>query len=224
VEARELGPGDPDGEQTVSRPSGEIRRRKLLDEAIRQFGANGYEGTSLESVASACGVRKQTLLYYFPTKEALLEAAVGATSTRLAEALAKAVTQTRTNKAVAIIRAVFRLAEEWPEFPAFIREAGRLGPVTVERFAAPLEPLRVRAINAMKEAMANGELRRQDPELLLFTLYTSVIGSITEAGVLSAVVGKDSGRATLKRREREVIAFVRSAMAPPTAESTQKHA
>ena len=208
----------------MSRPSGELRRQKLLDQAIRQFGANGYEGTSLESVASACGVRKQTLLYYFPTKDDLLQAAVSATSTRLAEVLAGAVTQTRTNKAVAIIRAVFRLAEEWPEFPAFIREAGRLGPQTVERFAAPLEPLRVRAVKAMREAMDAGELRRQDPELLLFTLYTSVIGSITEAGVLSAVVGKDSGRATLKRREREVIAFVRSAMAPPRAEDQKKQA
>lgn len=203
---------------------GEERRGALLDEAVRQFGAGGYEGTSLESVASACGVRKQTLLYYFPTKEALLEAACIATSTRLAEALNQALAKSRGNQAVTVIRTVFRLAEEWPEFPAFIREASRLGPETVARFAAPLEPLRIRAIKAMKTSMAAGELRRQDPELLLFTLYTAVIGSITEAGVLHAVVGEDSGRTTLKRREREVLAFVRNATATPVSDEGAREA
>jgi len=33
--------------------------------------------------------------------------------------------------------------------------------------------------------------------------------------VLNAVVGQDKGRASLHRREREVIAFVRSALRPP---------
>jgi hypothetical protein len=33
------------------------------------------------------------------------------------------------------------------------------------------------------------------------------------------VVGADKGRASLKRREREVIAFVRAALLPPARES-----
>jgi hypothetical protein len=51
--------------------------------------------------------------------------------------------------------------------------------------------------------------------MLLFTLYTAVIGSLTEASVLHAVVGPDTSRASLRRREKEVIAFVRAALAPP---------
>jgi len=194
---------------------GEARRQELLDEAIRQIGQKGYEGTSLEAVASAAGVRKQTLLYYFPTKEALLEAAVREVSARVAATLDEALAQTRMNRAVAVIRAIFRLAEEWPEFPAFVREAGRLGPDVAASFAVDLDPLRRRAIGYLQEEMDAGRIRRQDPAMLLFTLYTSVVGSITEAGVLHAVVGEDKGRTTLKRREREVVAFVRSALAPP---------
>ena len=56
--------------------------------------------------------------------------------------------------------------------------------------------------------------------MLLFTLYTGVVGSLTEASVLNVVVGADKGRASLKRREREVIAFVRAAMMPPAAAGT----
>src|SRR5439155_25650522 len=113
-----------------------------------------------------------------------------------------------------VIHALFHVAEEWPQFPLFIREASRLGPEVIERFAAVLEPLRVRALMFLQNGMNDGTIRRQDPALLLFTLYTAVVGSITEAGVLRAVVGEDKGRMALRRRERELLSFVRSALVP----------
>jgi hypothetical protein len=62
--------------------------------------------------------------------------------------------------------------------------------------------------------MDAGEIREQDPAMLLFTLYTAVVGSLTEASVLNAVVGSGTGRASLRRREREVLLFVRAALRP----------
>jgi TetR/AcrR family transcriptional regulator len=195
-----------------------------MAEAIRLFGKNGYQGTSLDAVAKAAGVRKQTLLYYFPTKEALLEACVVETSERVARALSEALeAETSTSrKAETVIHTVFELAGEWPEFPQFVREASRLGPEVIERFAAVLEPLRLRALAFLANGMKEGQIRRQDPALLLFTLYTAVIGSITEAGVLRAVVGEDRSRMALHRREREVLSFVRSALAVPTEEPPEQ--
>ncbi|HWO71530.1 MAG TPA: TetR family transcriptional regulator [Actinomycetota bacterium] len=203
----------------MARTGGERRRRVLIEEAIRLFGRQGYHGTSLDQVAQAVGIRKQTLLYYFPTKDALLQACLAAAAQRLAEVLNEALADADSywERAEAVIRAVFRLAEEWPEFPAFVREAGRLGPEAFERFAGVLDPLRRRAIAFLESGMARGEIRRQDPALLLFTLYTAVVGSLTEASVLRAVVGEDKGRASLRRREREVVAFVRAALAPAGA-------
>jgi TetR/AcrR family transcriptional regulator len=191
-------------------------RDRLVAEAVRRFGKAGYEGASLDAVASAAGVRKQTLLYYFPTKEALLEACVGEVSAKVGTALAEALAaqESESEKAETVIRAVFRLAEQWPEFPQFIREAARMSPEVITRFAAGLEPLRQRALAFLQRGMSEGAIRRQDPALLLFTLYTAVVGSLTEAGVLRAVVGEDSSRTALRRREQEVLAFVRSAMAP----------
>jgi TetR/AcrR family transcriptional regulator len=198
----------------VSRTGGEKRRHELIEEAIRHFGADGYHGASLDAIAKAAGIRKQTLLYYFPTKEALLEACLAAAGQRLAEALTEALAgkETYWERAEAVIHAVFALAEQWPEFPMFVREAGRLGPEAFERFAAVLDPLRLRAISFLETGMKEGQIRRQDPALLLFTLYTAVVGSLTEASVLRAVVGEDKGRASLRRREKEVVAFVRSAL------------
>jgi TetR/AcrR family transcriptional regulator len=200
----------------VPRTGGEKRKGTLVEEAIRQFGREGYNGASLDQIATAVGVRKQTLLYYFPTKDALLEACMSAAGERLVLEIAQALEDKETywGRAEAVIHAVFGLAEEWPEFPMFIREAGRLGPEAFERFAGILDPLRRRAIDFLQTGMDTGEIRKQDPAMLLFTLYTGVVGSLTEASVLNVVVGADKGRASLKRREREVIAFVRAALLP----------
>ena len=201
----------------MTRTGGEVRRHALIEEAIRAFGRDGYHGASLDQIATAVGIRKQTLLYYFPTKDALLEACLQAAGVRVGETIAEAlgVSETYWEKAEAVIHAVFGLAEEWPEFPMFVREAGRLGAEGIERFTSVLEPLRARAIDFLQTGMDAGEIRKQDPVLLLFMLYTAVVGSLTEASVLNAVVGQDKGRASLHRREREVVAFVRSALRPP---------
>lgn len=49
-----------------------IKRRRILDEAIRQFFDNGYEATSLESIAEALGVTKQFIYSRFRSKSDLL--------------------------------------------------------------------------------------------------------------------------------------------------------
>jgi len=200
----------------VTRQGGEVRRHALIEEAIRAFGREGYSGASLDQIATAVGIRKQTLLYYFPTKDALLEACLQAAGQRVAQEIADALEGKTTywDRAEAVIHAVFGLAEEWPEFPMFVREAGRLGPMAFERFADVLDPLRRRAVDFLQAGMDDGQVRKQDPAMLLFTLYTAVIGSLTEASVLAAVVGVDRGRASLRRREKEVTAFVRAALEP----------
>jgi TetR/AcrR family transcriptional regulator len=200
----------------MPRGDGQTRRTTIVEEAIRQFGREGYKGASLDSIANAVGVRKQTLLYYFPTKDALLEACLAAAGERLAREIAEALADKESywDRAEAVIHAVFRLAGGWPEFPMFVREAARLGPDAFDRFAGVLDPMRARAIDFLQAGMDQGEIRKQDPAMLLFTLYTAVIGSLTEASVLNAVVGVDSSRASLRKREREVVLFVRAALRP----------
>lgn len=62
-----FGPGecDPDSAQA-----------RILREAIRLFGRNGYAATSVREVVEAAGVTKPTLYYYFKNKEDLFREAV----------------------------------------------------------------------------------------------------------------------------------------------------
>ncbi len=52
----------------------EIRREELLDISARLFADRGYERTTVEDVIRQAGLSKGAFYYYYPSKEALLEA------------------------------------------------------------------------------------------------------------------------------------------------------
>jgi TetR/AcrR family transcriptional regulator len=199
----------------MTRTGGEERRRQLIGDAVRLFGQRGFEGTTLEAVAEAAGVRKQTLLYYFPGKDELFDACIDELAERLATTLEGALDEPgEVERPEAVVHAIFTLAEEWPEFPLFVREASRRGTEVITRVAGSLEPLRKRALLYLERGMDDGTFRRQDPTLLLFVIYTAVVGSLTEAGVLRALAGGQPSKAALKRREAELVEIIRRALAP----------
>jgi TetR/AcrR family transcriptional repressor of mexJK operon len=59
------------------RPRDPKRVQRVLAAAGSQFGDLGYERTSVDSIAQACGVSKATIYRYFPSKEALFDAVIG---------------------------------------------------------------------------------------------------------------------------------------------------
>ena len=54
----------------------EVRRQEILDTAIRLFYENGYEKTSITDIANAMHVAQGLCYRYFPSKEAVFDAAV----------------------------------------------------------------------------------------------------------------------------------------------------
>lgn len=53
---------------------GRVRREDIISAAMRAYGESGYRGASLRKIARRVGISHAGLLYYFPTKEALLAA------------------------------------------------------------------------------------------------------------------------------------------------------
>lgn len=53
-----------------AQPAPDIREQ-ILRAATRLFAARGFDGTALQEIADAVGIRKASLLYHFPSKDAL---------------------------------------------------------------------------------------------------------------------------------------------------------
>jgi TetR/AcrR family transcriptional regulator len=189
-------------------------RQRVLDSALGSFGTRGFETTSLDHLAAELGIRKQTILYYFPSKAALLDAVVDRAAQDLADTLEEAVERggDRFDRVEAVVRSVFRLALRRPELLGLLREVSRLGPPAATRLTEILEPLVQRATAFLEDEMAQGRVRRCDARLLLVSVYSTVVGVATEVEVLRAVGIEPTLRSTATRR-RELLRFLRSALA-----------
>jgi AcrR family transcriptional regulator len=60
-----------------SRPGSRDRRAEILAAAYRLIAERGLEGLRFGDVARAAGITNGTLLYYFPSKDALVQGVVG---------------------------------------------------------------------------------------------------------------------------------------------------
>jgi AcrR family transcriptional regulator len=190
-------------------------RERVLDAALASFSTRGYEATSLDALAAGLGVRKQTILYYYPAKEALLDAVIDAGAAELGEALEEGLVGAGPGfaKVEAVVRSVFRLAARRPDLLGLLREVSRLGPPASDRLTAALEPLMARATSFLHAEMDAGAMRRNDPRLVLLAAYSAVIGAATEVEVLRGLGYQPTGR-SLVRRRAELLAYLRSSLAP----------
>jgi AcrR family transcriptional regulator len=52
----------------------DVRREQIIREATRLISESGFNAVSLADIAGACGIRKPSVLHYFPSMTHLLEA------------------------------------------------------------------------------------------------------------------------------------------------------
>lgn len=180
---------------------------------MSSFGTDGYEATSLDAIASELGIRKQTILYYHPSKADLLDAVIDQASGDLADTLEAALVGVGPgfDRVDALVRSVFRLALRRPELLGLLREVSRLGAPASTRLTDNLEPLVKRAREFLTMEMAAGHIRASDPGLLLVSVYSTVVGVATEVEVLRAV-GIEPTLRSMALRRRELLSFLRSAL------------
>jgi TetR/AcrR family transcriptional regulator len=189
-------------------------RGRILDDALRAFGTRGYDATSLDALAAELGIRKQSILYHYASKDLLLEAVIDQAGADLADLIEQALLRSAPGwgRVEAIVRGVFRLAGRRPELLGLLREVSRLGPPPATRLRERLDPFVARATSYLEEEMAAGAIRRQDARLLLLATYSTVIGMATEVEVLRALGFEPTAR-NLVRRRAELLSFLRSALA-----------
>ena len=193
--------------------TGTSTSERILDAALASFATRGYDASSLDGLADGLEIRKQTILYWFPSKEVLLEAVIDRSAIELSAALEESLATAGPgwSRVESVVRSVFRLAARRPELLGLVREMGRLGTPAATRLVTALDPLVRRASEFLEAEMDAGHMRRHEPRLLLLAIYSTVIGMVTEVEVLRAF-GEEPTARSLVRRRNEILELLRSAL------------
>jgi AcrR family transcriptional regulator len=151
-------------------------RQAVLDEAIAQFAAVGRQGTSVSSIARQAGITPSAVYVYFPSKQALFEAAVDADAAGL---IADALPELLAGVFDGNFGGVFaRLLAALPAHPLARRVlAGQEG-TGAERLTLLPAELRLHEglTSALRRGQAEGTVRSDiDPELCAVGLEAIVV-------------------------------------------------
>lgn len=191
-------------------------RQRILDASIDLFGTRGVDAVSLDEIARVVGVRKQTVLYWFPSKPDLVDAVLEMVAGELVvviDAAVRAASDEPLDRIDAVVRAVFRPAVRRPATLGLVREVSRLPDARADRLRQHVQPLVDRCVEYLALEMEKGRLRRSDPGLVVALAYATVTGIATEPEALRAV-GWQSTPGDLRRLRDELRAFLRAALAP----------
>lgn len=191
-------------------------RRRILDTSLDLFGARGVDAVSLDEIARAVGVRKQTVLYWFPSKDVLVDAVLEQVADELLvviDAAIRASADDPLERVDAVVRAVFRPAARRPALLGLVREVHRLPAAHADRLRTLVQPLVDRCVEYLSLEMDKGRLRRADPRLVAALAYATITGIATEPEALRAVRWEPTV-ADLRRLRDELRSFLRAALAP----------
>lgn len=192
-------------------------RGRILAAATELFGRRGVDAVSLDEIAAAVGVRKQTLLYWFATRDELVDAVFADAVAQLGaviEAAVRAAPDEPLARVDSVVCAVFRAAVRTPALLGLMRELSRLPEARAARLREQLVPLVDRAVAYLGAEMDAGRVRRGDPRLVASLAAATVTGIATDPETLRAV-GWQPDVAELRRLRAELRAFLRAALTPP---------
>ena len=155
---------------------GSARRDQLIDLTISLIAERGLAGTTLSRIAAAAGVTNAAVLYFFKTKDAVIQAACERAVALTVAAIQDAVEQAPSPRAAidAYVRALVKHLSAHPEHVSVLVEMGRSGGAGEERRWPPVAQL-------IEAAQRDGDIRPLDARTASISLLGAVDGMFAEA-------------------------------------------
>jgi TetR/AcrR family transcriptional regulator len=196
-------------------------RARILDAALREFSANGLAGARTEQIASAAGVNKALLYYYFESKEKLYQAALEMVSSRVRDR-SMAILLREASPGERLLRMAldhFDRVLTQREFQSMMQQemmrlhSGEEGslPIIVKRVFAPLMVI---FQSLLREGIASGELVNADwMQILLAALGANVFYFLSAPALrLTMPEFNPFDWETLRQRRRSLVEFLGQAI------------
>lgn len=202
----------------------------ILESATRLFARMGYAGTSVQAIADAVGIKKPSLIYWFPSKAALRHAVVEDLLSRWNEVLPKVMVaaQGGEDRFQRTLTEVLRFFEEDQDRARLLMREMLDHPDEMrKRLEVTLRPWLALVTEYIRLGQRQGRVRPElDPEAWTLNITVLSIGTIAAGGVFDQVVGGGDPDAFRKRQLDELVRLAhaslfldRPAKAAPAQES-----
>ena len=191
-------------------------RAQILNEATRLFAEQGYDGTSVQEIADAVGIRKPSLLYHFRSKDELRESVIAAMLAHwnavLPGLLLKASTEERFDATMEALTEFF--LEDPDRARLFLRE-------TLDRPDAMQAMLREFVkpwVDLLGEQLERAKSRglvqpAVDPQAYAVEVITMAVAGTAVIDTMQVVLPRDPKRGpTRARHARELIRVARASL------------
>jgi TetR/AcrR family transcriptional regulator len=183
-------------------PKGELTRQRILDAAEIVFAELGFAAARLEDVATAVGIRRASIVYYFKNKQELYDAVEAS----IFNALNAQSTQ-RLEAGTGALQRLQLMFDSWLDFmvarPTAARIILRNSAEIVPRSNNPVEFSETTLFHLEKivrAGQAGGELRALEPMLVLSIVGAGILNYVCIARLLGA--GRNFDPAEPQRREQ----------------------
>jgi AcrR family transcriptional regulator len=193
--------------------------------ATRLFAEQGFRATSLQAISDEVGVAKQTLLYHFPSKDALRRAVLDGVFEHWRKRLPRILEAVTSGEGRfdALSEELLGFFESEPDRARLLVRELLDNPEQMRRLVLEnLRPWVLLIAEYVREGQRLGMIHRDlDPEAYIVHVITLVVASVACEGVLTAALGGESG--SRSRERAELTRLTRSALFTQSQPS-QRHA
>lgn len=191
-------------------------RAEILTQATRLFAEQGYDGTSVQQIADAVGIRKPSLLYHFKSKDELRENVLAEMLAHwnavLPGLLLKASTEERFDATMEALTEFF--IEDPDRARLFLRETldrPAHMEAMLEEFVNPWVILLSGQLERAKEqGLVQGDV---DAQAYVVEVITMAVAGTAVIDTLEVILPTDPARGnTRKRHAQELIRVARSSL------------
>lgn len=201
----------------ASGPRASDMRGEILRAATRLFAERGFDGTALQDIAEAVGVRKPSLLYHFASKEELHQRVLDEVLARWNDSLPRILLAATAGEAQfeGVTREIVTFFNADPDRARLlIREALDRPAEMRARLAKHVQPVIVNLAGYVKRGQRAGDLRSDvDPEGYLFHTVVLLLCGVAFGDSLSGLMPRKSEFGAPKGRlTRELLRMAKASL------------
>ncbi len=201
----------------VDTPTKTVRQR-ILEHATRLFARQGFNGTSVQAVAEAVGIRKPSLLYHFKSKDALRQGVLDQLLIHWKEEIPKVLAAASTGKdrfANGMGAIISFFVADHNRARIVVREMLDSPDAVRELLGEHFQPWTSMIADYIRTGQEAGSIREDvDPESWIVQVVTMSIGTIAVGDVTAALVRRDGDgeRPTVSEQISELVRIARRSL------------